>query len=228
MLPNYVGLLHANEIDLAVISEASFVSSLEPNLQLPGYCVSALFRVTRAHAAFPFSASDLGLTISFDDFARSVQILCDPEHLDCSIERGAMWGPHDGNVHVGRKRTAQDARRLLFRSLSSPLDSLGESSMYDSKDSKIKVAAFSYFLEDPRHDDSTALQEVRVFQDEDERQIDALDVLSNFMGPPRWLSAPPSRRVYVDVLPSLPLPELALHLLQVARTDLRELLRLSA
>ena len=198
------------------------------SLQLPDRCVLILFHIIRAYAAFPFPASELGLTMNFDDFARSIRVLCDPEHLDCSTQLSGAWGPHSGMTHIGRTRTAHDARRLLFRSLSSPLDLLGESFEYDSKDSSMKVTAFSYFLENSCSDDNTALQEVKVLQKEDERQVDALDVLSRFLGPPRWISAPPSRRVYVDVLPLLPLPKIPLHELQVARTDLKELLRLSA
>ena len=130
-------------------------------------------------------------------------------------------------MHIGRARSGQDARRLIFRSLSSLINSPRGSLEDDSKGAKIQVTAFSYSLKDPLDDDNGALQEIRVAQDEDERHVDALDVLSKFLVPPRWLSAPPSRRVYVDMLSGLPLPKIALSQLQIARTDLKELLRLS-
>ena len=227
MLPNYIRIAYINKTCSAFISEGSFVSSLKPELQLPEHCVSVLFRVLRAHAAFPFPASELGLAINVDDFARSVRVLCASEHLDCSTELGGTWGPYDGSVHVGRARIAKDARRLLFRSLSSPQDPLRGPLEHGFEDSTIQVTAFSYYLGDLCGDDNSALQEVRVVQDEDERNVDVLDVLSRFMGPPRWLSAPPSRRIYTDMLSNLPLSELALDELEVARTDLKELLRLS-
>ena len=227
MLSYCIELSHTDEVCPAFISEASFVSSLRTDLQLPDHGVSVLFQILRAHATFPFPASELGLTINVDDFARSVRVLCDPEHLDCGIERGGAWGPYNGSIHIGRTRSTRDARRLLFRALSSPLDSHCGSLEDDTKDPTIQVTAFSYFLADPSGDDNSALQEIRVVQDEDERHVDVLDVLSNFLGPPRWLSAPPSRRVYTDVLSNLPLSRFTLNQLQVARIELEELLRLS-
>jgi len=87
---------------------------------------------------------------------------------------GSSLGPYRGPFFIRRHRSHQDRQRLDFRALA--VKKLGIEQADDVSNSKVSIAYFKRYVKDEGFD--VTFLELHFADDEDERGVDVVDVLS--------------------------------------------------
>lgn len=133
-------------------------------------------------------------------------MLCSPDCLDYETQIKGTRNHHSEMAHLGRKRNAEDGRRLLFRSLATACEATAEPSAEDLESAQVQLGEANR---------------------ENERSVNVLDVLERFPPTSEELPvAPRPRSSYYNALPLLPKNEQELWQLQIPSRDLTDLIRL--
>jgi hypothetical protein len=197
-------------------------------------------------SVFPFPPS-IDDSIDVDGFIRAITLISDSSILDGHASGSGELGSHSGSYTFRRQRTAQDRKRMLFRSLAKLLNSDARVSNIDTRSISeaqrqetvgCRTVTVSYFVEH-KYDEATepfseawlnSCVSVHFVSEDDERSIDLLDILcitSPFNDEDHWPPvAPPSRSAFRVVLPTLPRQNFYLDELRISHADLFEFLKL--
>jgi hypothetical protein len=189
--------------------------------------LKVLYRMVQHVAVFPFQPVSTE-KVDQKGFIRSLFIFSKRIHLAHGQKSRGELGRYYGK-YVSRERSTFDTRRMLFRALAVP-----GSSNHDTSNRMIPVTNFQYdtgagMFVIQHHVPLRALPYVYINRNEDERFVDARDVLGLHClayqkGIPRgFMDLRPTRSNYDEALQSLPVYEHYLDELIVPWRDLLEL-----
>jgi hypothetical protein len=188
-----------------------------------------LFRMIRRLSRFPFQPDDVEDHVDFEGFMRALSLLL--ERLDCSLPGAATFdsfGTYQGYLLRIRPRLSTDFHRMIFRSLAQVY--ITKTTQTTAKHPKVetcrKVPVISFqtnMLILLNREEEDWYERVHYFSRwEDERSIDALDVLSlvHASAPGFSTSTKPHRSLYEHGLHKLPVYKYYLDELTIPYDDL--------
>jgi hypothetical protein len=220
------------DIEISDLDENKFISFFVDKLDSsiddfwPGFEV--LFRMIRRLSRFPFQPNDVEDRVDFEGFTRALSLLM--ERMEHSLSAAADYGTfglYEGFVTTVRSREPTDFRRMIFRSLAQVERkglSVAQTNTRSCTYQEIPVISFQCFL--PRYsnraEDDWNERAKYLSRWEDERSIDALDVMSIVHGavPGTLTSKKPYRSFYEQGLCHLTLYHHYLHELAIPYDDL--------
>jgi hypothetical protein len=190
--------------------------SLQPELEL-------FFQIIRHLAAFPFEP-DITAPITATGFLRAM--LLTYRESDSAVENDSGDIGKFLRCFSGRARTPTDKRRAFFRAIARPKPAIHKSTPTDQSFRQVSVSYYRYYIAVEgaalfTEEFNATCRDVKIKRMEDERKVDALDVVACRTYHRRVCHSP-----VLHLQPSLPLYKLYLDELMITRTDLVNFIRL--
>jgi len=197
--------------------------------------ILTIYESTLVYGNYPFPP-EVGKGLNFDQFLRSVAFMWDlqayyPHDTFYTSESfmggfgtvGGNLGPYRGSFISNRHRSHQDRRRLDFRALAVKSPGIGQ--LTERNNAKMSITYFEGYIPDEGFDDTNL--ELHFADDEDERGVDLMDVLSaTFPEDPDPMVASPMLCSFRSISKDLPKQHHFLYELRIPYTRLFSLVKL--